>query len=196
MSWLLSIIIRATALAGKALGVVASVARQYPWQCALVVSVLMTGWFYRQSDLWERAYHLEHKARLAFTAEIADRIRESAEAARSARIEKEYEYERKAEAQDATIADLRQRYRSSVMRMQAAQRSRSDPGTGAEGGDTEVHGDAAPGGGVPQGSMIVSVADAFLCADATAYAMKAYEWAKSLGEPKKPGLTAPIPPPQ
>lgn len=101
----------------------------------------------------------------------------------TAKIKKEAEDAKKADAADARYADLSEQYRAAVLRYQAAQRAAggtnlSRPAEAPESGDR-------PGGPaiVPLGNILIPEADAFLCADHTARLQAVREWALYLTDP-------------
>ena len=98
----------------------------------------------------------------------------------AAKIKKEAEDAKKADAADARFADLSQQYRAAVLRYQAAQRAAGSadlpqPTQGAASGD-------GPGGPavIPQGAILIPQADALVCADNTARLEAVRDWALGL----------------
>lgn len=93
--------------------------------------------------------------------------------------QKEQEYEAARQQSASAYADLSQRYRSIVLRLPSA----TDPGRPAE-TDLPERPDATglPAEPSPDTLVLVSRADAMICAENTAYSLGAYQWAKSLTE--------------
>lgn len=98
----------------------------------------------------------------------------------AAKIRKETEDAKKADAADARYTDLSQQYRAAVMRYQAAQRAagKADLPQSPEGPASSDR----PGGLaiVPTGSILIPQADALICAENTARLEAVREWALSL----------------
>ena len=99
----------------------------------------------------------------------------------SAKIKKEAEDAKKADAADARYADLSGQYRAAVLRYQAAQREagqadlpQSPKGSASSDG---------PGGPsiVPTGAILIPQADALICATNTARLEAVREWALGIG---------------
>jgi len=98
----------------------------------------------------------------------------------SAKIKKEAEDAKKADAADARYADLSQQYRAAVLRYQAAQREAGKADL-PQSPESPASGDR-PGGPslIPQGSILIPQADALICATNTARLEAVREWALSL----------------
>jgi len=98
----------------------------------------------------------------------------------AAKIRKETEDAKKADAADARYADLSGQYRAAVMRYQAAQRAagKADLPQSPEGPASSD----GPGGFavVPTGSILIPQADALICATNTARLESVREWVLSL----------------
>ena len=99
----------------------------------------------------------------------------------AAKIKKEAEYAKKADAADARYADLSGQYHAAVLHYQAAQRAAGKADLpqstkGAEGSD----GSGGPPL-IPQGSILIPQADALICADNTARLEAVREWALGIG---------------
>jgi len=99
----------------------------------------------------------------------------------SAKIKKEAEDAKKADAADVRYADLSGQYRAAVLRYQASQREagkadlpQSPKGSASSDG---------PGGLaiVPTGSILIPQADALICAENTARLEAVREWALGIG---------------
>jgi hypothetical protein len=98
----------------------------------------------------------------------------------AAKIKKEAEDAKKADAADARYADLSGQYRAAVLRYQAAQRTagKADLPQSPEG---PASSDGSGGFAVvPTGSLLIPQADALICAENTARLEAVREWALSL----------------
>jgi len=98
----------------------------------------------------------------------------------AAKIKKEAEDAKKADAADARYADLSGQYRAAVLRYQAAQRAAGKADL-PQSPESPASGDG-PGGFavVPTGSILIPQADALICATNTARLEAVREWALSL----------------
>lgn len=153
-----------------------------PWAKALrlapyaLLAVFFALWLHR-GDVIKRE-RAEHKAavaqqeagyRAAYNRAVNDALAE--------KQAKEKQYEAAREKSAAAYADLSQRYRSVVLRLAPA----ADPRSA---GKADLSGRAESAGlpEAPTADAFVSIsrADALICADNTAYAQGAYEWAKGL----------------
>lgn len=98
----------------------------------------------------------------------------------AAKIKKEAEDAKKAEAADARYADLSGQYRAAVLRYQAAQRAagKADLPKSSQASS----GPNSPGGApiIPLGSILIPEADALICATNQGRLEAAHEWALSL----------------
>jgi len=99
----------------------------------------------------------------------------------AAKIKKEAEDAKKADAADARYADLSGQYRAAVLRYQAAQRAagKADLPQSPEGPASSD----GPGGFavVPTGSILIPQSDALICADNTARLEAVRDWALGIG---------------
>lgn len=124
----------------------------------------------------------EQAARKADRASYETAQAQAAVDAYAAKVKKEAEDAKKADAADARYADLSRQYRAAVLRYGTAQghASKTDlPGT------TETaQGSDRPGGPavIPQGSILIPQADALICSDNTARLEAVREWALGLNQ--------------
>ena len=156
-----------------------AVARRY-WKVALLavlVLALIVQTF--RLDATQARLEAESAARARDWSEYARAQAEAESEALSQKLKTEAEYARNAENAQLSYDRLRERF-DGLVRAQAARSApgRTDlprPATAAG-----VPALAAEGSGVPFGSIIVSVDDALICADNSAYALAAHQWAMGL----------------
>lgn len=150
------------------------------------VVIATAGWTWRIETL--RARHLAAliacRAEKTEQAEIFRRTQKAAlDLATAARTKKEAEHESARQTSDASLADLRARYRALVLRKAAADHrdasrtylpENATASTGADGADRNS--------GVPARVFIITQADALICADNSARLQTAQHWALSLAD--------------
>ncbi len=122
----------------------------------------------------------ERAGRLADRSEYQRAQAEATSRALSEKMQKEAEYEAKADEADTRYADLSGQYRAAVLRYQAAQRAGGS--TNMSGTSEAASGTDGPGGGavLHVGAIMIPQADALICAENTARLVAAHEWAAGL----------------
>ena len=102
----------------------------------------------------------------------------------AAKIETEKRHEAEREKADARAADLGQQYRAAVLRLQAAQRAASGTNL-SKPAETAGSPDSAGGAPViPLGSIMITEADALICATNQGRLEAAHDWALSINPPR------------
>lgn len=98
----------------------------------------------------------------------------------AAKVKKEAENDRKADAADVRADDYAARYRALSLRYAAAQRAAGSPDLPSPAETTQ--GSDGPGGPavIPSGSILIPQADALICADGIARLQAGHEWALGL----------------
>lgn len=156
-----------------------AVARRY-WKVALLAVLVLA--------LIVQTFRLD-ATRARLEAESAARARDWLEYARaqaeaeseslSQKLKKEVEDARNAENAQIAYDRLRERF-DSLVRAQAARGAPGRADLSRPAAAAGVSALAAQGAGVPFGSIVLSVDDALICADNSAYALAAHQWALGL----------------
>ena len=156
------------------LGPVADTALRY-WYVLPIVLLALWGW---------RVDSLRGHYKAGLMAQAASYRQAQAEAssnALSAKIQKEAEYVKKADAADARYADLSSQYRAAVLRYQASQRAAGKTDLPESATGAEVSDGSGAGSILPVGQLMIPEADAFICADNTGRLQAVREWALGIG---------------
>jgi hypothetical protein len=155
------------------LGPVADTALRY-WYVLPIVLLALWGW---------RVDSLRGHYKDSLVAQAASYRQAQAEAssnALSAKIQKEAEYAKKADAADARYAGLSGQYHAAVLRYQAAQRAAGKADLPESTKATEGSDGSGAGSILPIGQLMIPEADAFICAENTGRLQAVREWALSL----------------
>lgn len=127
------------------------------------------------------ALEAERRARATDHANYAQAQAEAVQRALAAKLEREKEDARQAQVAQAAFDDLRRRY-DGIVRAKAAGGAGGRPDLSRAPSTPGVPADSTTGSGIPFGSIAISVDDALICGENTAYATAAHEWAKGMAQ--------------
>lgn len=155
-------------------GALFSIVRTYPLQTALILALAACAWLWLGKERVEAKHADLEWAFVQYQADVRHASEEAIARATREKREKERAYEIAAKEADSSYVELRNRYRSLL----AAKADTSS----ARRADLPLN-PAAPG--VPENSagpaeFRITNADALKCADVSAYAMAAFEWAEKV----------------
>lgn len=165
----------------SALPFLLDVARRY-WKVALLallVLALIVQTF--RLDATQARLEAESAARARDWSEYARAQAEAESEALSHKLKTEAEYARNAENAQIAYDRLRERF-DGLVRAKVAGGSPGRADLPRPAAPASIPSLAAEGSGVPFGSIVLTVADALICADNSAYALAAHQWALGLSE--------------
>lgn len=165
----------------NALPFLLDVARRY-WKVALLavlVLALIVQTF--RLDATQARLEAESAARARDWSEYARAQAEAESEALSHKLKTEAEYARNAENAQVAYDRLRERF-DGLVRAKVAGGSSGRADLPRPAAPSSIPALAAEGSGVPFGSIVLSVDDALICADNSAYALAAHQWAMGLSE--------------